>query len=287
MSTPSGILGEIALRKRWEREILRDALRGNLREHPDSPWLPSEATRNTAERYLRQGGCERSRRAFAEQLSDDKQLSVIAEVKRRSPSRGQIASWDLPEPLAEAYGKGGASALSVLTDAHFFDGRPAFLARCRNVFAGPVLRKDFIVDELDLAITAALEADAVLLIAALVGPQIADLVRLARCYDLDVLAEVHDERELELALIAGATTVGINNRNLETFRVDLETTERLAARVPAPFVVVSESGIAGPGDALRVRKAGADAILVGEHLAKHEGAGLSELRCEVPRGVRG
>lgn len=287
MSSAKGILGEIARRKRWEREILKDALRGNLREHPDSAWLPSENVRDTARRYLRQGGHEGNHRPFAASLSHEHRLSVIAEVKRRSPSRGVIASWDLPEPLAEAYGKGGASALSVLTDAHFFDGRPAFLSRCRQVFEGPVLRKDFIVDELDLAITAALEADAVLLIAALVGPQIGELVRLARCYDLEVLAEVHTERELEYALIGGATTVGINNRNLETFEVDLAITERLAARIPGPFGVVSESGIKGPQDALRVRKAGADAILVGEHLAKQQGEGLDELCVEAARGVRG
>ncbi len=281
-----GILDKIARRKRWEREILRDALRGNLRVDPDSNWLPSAELRERAVRFLRQGGTEGHRRPFAERLQDPERLQVIAEVKRRSPSAGLLADWQMPEPLAQAYGKGGAAALSVLTDAHFFDGRPAFLPRCRLVFEGPVLRKDFIDDEADLAISAAMQADAVLLIVSLLGTRTPEMVRLARCYDLEVLVEVHDERELDIAMASAAATIGINNRNLDNFRVDLSRTEELAARIPSPVTVVSESGIRSPGDALRMRKAGADALLVGQSLAEQQGAGLAELRCEAARGHR-
>jgi len=286
VSPEPGILAEIGRRKRWEREILRDALRGNLRVDPDSAWLPSEEVRERARRYLHQGGTEGHRRPFATRLQDEGRLQVIAEIKRRSPSAGRLADWQAPEPLAERYQQGGAAALSVLTDAHFFDGRPAFLPRCRKVFDGPVLRKDFIDDEADLAISAAMEADAVLLIVALLGPRTARLVQVARCYDLEVLVEVHDERELDLAMASAAPTIGINNRNLDDFSVELRRTEELAARIPTPVAVVSESGIRSSQDALRMRKAGADALLVGQRLAESGGAGLEELQCEAPRGHR-
>jgi len=281
-----GILETISRRKRWEREILRDALKGNLRVPPDSDWLPSAELRERAVRFLRQGGTEGHRRPFAESLQDPQHLQVIAEIKRRSPSAGLLADWQMPEPLAQAYGEGGAAALSVLTDAHFFDGRPSFLPRCRVVFEGPILRKDFIDDEADLAISAAMQADAVLLIVALLGTRTSKLIRLAKCYDLEVLVEVHDERELDIAMAATAASIGINNRNLDNFRVDLSRTEELAARIPSPVAVVSESGIRSRDDAVRMRRAGADALLVGQSLAEREGAGLSELRCEAARGHR-
>jgi len=281
-----GILAEIGRRKRWERENLRDALDGNLRVPPDSPWLPSPELLERALHFLRQGGTEGHRRPFAARIQDEGRLQVIAEIKRRSPSAGVLADWQDPEPLALRYQEGGAAAISVLTDAHFFDGRPSFLPRCREVFDGPVLRKDFIDDEADLAVSAAMQADAVLLIVSLLGPRTAQLIKVARCYDLEVLVEVHDERELDIAMASGAPTIGINNRNLNDFSVDLSQTERLAARIPSPVAVVSESGIRSPQDALRMRKAGADAVLVGQSLAEREGDGLSELQCEVPRGHR-
>lgn len=286
MSPSGGILDEIRRRKRWEREILRDALRGNLRVAPDSPWLPSGEILERTGQLLRQGGDDRSRRSLPEALQNHEALEVIAEVKRASPSAGRFASWTDPAPLVEAYAEGGAAVLSVLTDSHFFDGRPEFLPLSRALFAGPVLRKDFLEDELDLAVSAALGADAVLAIVSVLGPQVAGLIRTARCYDLDVLVEVHDEREMELAMAAGAGTLGINNRDLTTFRTDLEVTERLAGLVPDPVVLVSESGIRSPEDAARMRRAGADGILVGEHLARREGQELPELRIQQPRGNR-
>ena len=283
----AGILVEIDRRKRWEREILRDALRGNLRVAPDSDWLPSPDALAEAKRLLRQGGRDaEERRDFASALTDDAELRVIAEVKRRSPSAGTFASWTDPAELAASYAEGGAAAISVLTDAHFFGGEPGFLGACRAVSIGPVLRKDFLHDELDLAISAAIGADAVLLIVAMLGPRAGELLRLTRSYGLDALVEVHDQRELELAMAFGAPVVGINNRDLRTFRVDLGTSERLACQVPAPVVVVGESGVEDPADATRLRKAGCDAILVGESLARRAGSGLDELRVRARRGGR-
>ena len=282
----SGILGEIAQRKRWEREILRDALRGNLRVPPDSPWLPAPEILDQAKTYLKQGGCEPRDRSFLQALSSEGRLSVIAEVKRASPSAGVIASWEQPDELAAAYEAAGADAVSVLTDAHHFDGRPSFLRRVRKLFSGPALRKDFLDDEADLAVSAALGADAVLAIVALLGPRTADFLRTARCYGLDVLVEVHDRRELDYAMAAGSAVVGVNNRDLHTFRVSLETTERLAELIPSPVLLVAESGIRSATDAVRMRRAGADAILVGEHLARSGGEGLAELQIEMQRERR-
>jgi len=286
VSTRSGILAEIGRRKRWERERLRDALRGNLRVDPESQWLPPPEMLAQARRYLKEGGCERQRRPFAPTLQDKKQLCVIAEIKRQSPSAGRFADWEQPEDLAEQYTQGGASAISVLTDAHFFGGAPSFVERTRAVFPGPVLRKDFLGDEADLAISAAMGADAVLLIVRLVGTRTAHLLRLARCYDLDTLVEVHDERELELAMASAAPVLGINNRNLDDFSIDLSRSEELMARIPRPIAVVSESGISSRAQAERMRRAGADAVLVGQALAEHHGKGLQELRVEMTRGHR-
>lgn len=286
MRKPPGVLGEIADRKRWEREILRDALRGNLRVPPDSAWLPSLEVLEQAKRYLKQGGTEGTGRSLAGALEGEEHLSVIAEIKRASPSAGTLASWSQPDELAVAYMEGGADAVSVLTDAHYFDGRPGFLGRVRDLFAGPTLRKDFLDDELDLAISAALGADAVLGIAALLGPRSSDFLRVARCYGLEVLLEVHDERELGQAMAAGAGILGVNNRDLRTFGVDLSTTEHLAELIPSPVLLVAESGIRTPADAERMRRAGADAILVGEQLARNQGRGLAELQTPTQRGQR-
>jgi len=286
VTNKDGILAEIGRRKRWERDILRDALRGNLRVHPDSDWLPSEELISQARGYLKEGGCEGHRRPFAPCLTDENQLSVIAEIKRRSPSAGSFADWEQPEKLAEQYREGGASAISVLTDAHFFGGRPAFVARTRQTFPGPVLRKDFVHDEADLALSAAMQADAVLLIVRTLGTRTADLIRLARCYDLETLVEVHDERELDLAMASGAPVIGINNRDLDDFSVDLGRSEELMARIPRPIAVVSESGIRSTAQALRMRRGGADAILVGQALAENDGQGLNELRVKAARGHR-
>jgi len=280
------ILTEISDRKRWEREVLRDALRGNLRVDPNSAWFPGIEVLQQTKRLLKQGGEEPTDRSFSRALFDEERLRLIAEIKRASPSAGRIADWSQPDQLAATYAKEGADAVSVLTDAHYFDGRPQFLGAVRQVFPGPVLRKDFLDDEVDLAVSSALGADAVLAIVALLGPRIGEFLRVACCYGLQVLVEVHNRRELDLAMAAGAEIVGVNNRNLKTFAVDLKTTEELAELIPSSVILVAESGIRSPADADRMRRAGADALLVGESLARSGGAGLAELRQQAQRGHR-
>lgn len=280
----SDILHQILERKRWELDVLRDALRGNLRVPPDDPWFPGRDVLDRAAAALKTGGAEPTGRDFRGALRHDDRLAVIAELKRRSPSAGVIATWAEPSKLAAAYAEGGADAVSCLTDHAFFGGRPGFLPRAREVFPGPVLRKDFVTDVVDLAVSAALGADAVLLIVAALGPaETARLVREARAFGLEPLVEVHDTRELDAAMVAGAAVVGVNNRDLRTFRVDLGTTERLAAQLPDAALLVGESGIRSADDAQRMRRAGCDAVLVGESLARAGGDGLAALQVEGPR----
>ncbi len=265
----SGFLTEIARRKRWENDHLRDLIAGTPRIDPLEPWVPEAKVLIRARAFLKAGGAEGGRRPLEAVLIREGELTLIAEVKRASPSRGRIASWEDPEPLALEYLEGGAAAISVLTDLHAFDGRPAFLPRVRAVAKDlPILRKDFLKDEVDLAVSKALGADAVLLIVALLGPELPRLIRLCRAFDLSALVEVHDVRELELAMIGGATCVGLNNRDLGTLTVDLGVTEALAVVVPGAFPVVAESGVSDVASAFRMRKAGADAILVGEGLQR-------------------
>ncbi len=194
-------------------------------------------------------------------------LGVIAEVKRRSPSRGDLARGLDPGALGAAYAAGGARALSVLTDERYFGGSAADLARARAAAGLPVLRKDFTVAPADVADARRMGADAVLLIvAALDHGELAELGALAAQLALDTLVEVHDEAELEVALSVGATLVGVNQRDLSTFEVDRRRAERLARRLPASVVAVAESGVGGPADAARLADAGYAAVLVGEHL---------------------
>ncbi|MCO4769742.1 MAG: indole-3-glycerol-phosphate synthase [Deltaproteobacteria bacterium] len=274
----SDILDRILLRKRWELDILRDALRGNLRERPGADWFCGPEVLSRAKEMLRAGGVERTTRGFTHALRNEERLTVIAEIKRRSPSAGRIAAWEEPDDLATAYAEGGADAVSCLTDWEFFGGRPRFLPQVRTLFGGPVLRKDFVTDVVDLAVAAALDADAVLLIVAALGPETSRLQREARSFGLETLVEVHDVRELDLAMAAGAAVVGVNNRDLRTFTVDLGTTERLAEQLPSPVLLVGESGIKTPQDAARMRRAGCDAVLVGESLARRGGDGLAALQ---------
>ncbi|MGH9154241.1 MAG: indole-3-glycerol phosphate synthase TrpC, partial [Acidimicrobiales bacterium] len=190
-----------------------------------------------------------------------------AEVKRRSPSRGDLAPDAVPAVLAKAYADGGATCLSVLTDARFFGGSPEDLAEARAATDLPVLRKDFTVSERDVCDARLMGADAVLLIvAALDGGELGRLVRLAGEVGLDAVVEVHDEAELERALAAGARLVGVNQRDLTTFEVDPGRAVRVAAAVPDGVVTIAESGIRGPQDAARLAAAGYDAVLVGESL---------------------
>jgi indole-3-glycerol phosphate synthase len=196
-------------------------------------------------------------------------LSVIAEFKRRSPSAGEIRAGVAPAEIARAYEDGGAAALSVLTDAMHFGGSLDDLREARDACALPVLQKDFIVDRYQLYEAAVAGADAILLIVAALGRD--DLGRLhdeARGLDLDVVVEVHEEEELETALTVDAEVIGINNRNLDDFTVDVQTTYELITDVPAGKTVVSESGIADRATLEELERVGVDAVLIGEALMR-------------------
>ena len=231
-------------------------------------------------------------RGFRAALATHAPPAVIAEIKRRSPSKGEIRADFDPVACAKSYLEGGAACLSVLTDESYFGGHLDYLTDVRAVVPLPLLRKDFTIDPYQIAEARVFGADAVLLIASCLEP--AELRELRACavgHGLDVLIEVHDEAELEVALAAGADLVGVNNRNLATFEVDLATTERLAAQVPAgaELLLVAESGIGGPADVARLARAGAGAFLVGESLMREPdlAAALRALRAdEGPRAER-
>jgi indole-3-glycerol phosphate synthase len=206
-------------------------------------------------------------RGFRAALTAAPGLAVIAEIKRRSPSKGELNVHLDPADLAMTYEDGGATCLSVLTDRDFFGGSPADLKAARAVTALPVLRKDFTVVAHDVCDARLMGADCVLLIvAALSDDELHRLHAVATDVGLDALVEVHDEPELERALAVGATIVGVNQRDLVTFEVDHERAERMAAVIPDEIVKVAESGVRNGDDARRLRAAGYDAILVGETL---------------------
>jgi len=194
-------------------------------------------------------------------------MGLIAEVKRRSPSKGELAPDLVPAVLAKAYAEGGADCLSVLTDVEFFGGSADDLTEARAACDLPVLRKDFTVGEADVYDARAMGADAVLLIvAALSQAELSLLRQLANELEMAALVEVHDEEELQRALDAGAKMVGVNQRDLRTFEVDTARAERLAAAMPPGVVKVAESGIRDAADVSRLAASGYDAILVGESL---------------------
>jgi indole-3-glycerol phosphate synthase len=206
-------------------------------------------------------------RDFAGALTADDDLAVIAEVKRRSPSKGELARDLVPGVLAKAYVAGGAAALSVLTDADFFGGSPADLADARGAVDVPVLRKDFTVSDRDVADARLMGADAVLLIvAALSDAELSRLLGLAARFRLSALVEVHDDTELARALAVGATLVGVNQRDLHTFEVDHDLAARLSRHMPDDVVRVAESGVRDRDDCRRLADAGYDAVLIGETL---------------------
>jgi indole-3-glycerol phosphate synthase len=192
-------------------------------------------------------------------------IAVIAEVKRRSPSKGALAADLDPAAVGKAYAAGGAACLSTLTDVEFFGGSAADLAAARAASGLPVLRKDFTVSALDVCDARLMGADCVLLIAAaLDDAELRDFHQLATEIGLDALVEVHDEPELERAVAVGADLVGVNQRDLVTFQVDQERARRMAPQMPAGVVRVAESGIRGPEDAAVLATAGYHALLVGE-----------------------
>jgi indole-3-glycerol phosphate synthase len=205
--------------------------------------------------------------------------AIIAEIKKASPSKGVLSEKFDPAAIARLYAAGGAAALSVLTDREFFQGSLADLEAARDSISVPVLRKDFTIDEFHVVEAAAHGADVILLIAAVLEE--ADLRKfreLAASYQLAALVEVHDEEELDRALASGAEIIGVNNRNLHTFEVTLETSLRLAEKIPSGIVKVSESGIHSSSDIKRLR--GFNGFLVGEHLMKSPdpAAALRELQ---------
>jgi indole-3-glycerol phosphate synthase len=206
--------------------------------------------------------------------------AVIAEVKRASPSRGLLRQNFDPVQIGVSYAQGGATCLSVLTDRHFFQGAPAHLHEARKASGLPVLRKDFIVDEYQVTETRAWGGDCVLLIVAALEPALLrDLEATARGLGLAVLVEVHDARELEQALRLTTPLIGINNRNLKTFEVSLDTTLGLLPQIGPERLVVTESGVLQPADVVRLRAAGVNAFLVGEAFmrAADPGAELARL----------
>ncbi|MFL6513655.1 MAG: indole-3-glycerol phosphate synthase TrpC [Chthoniobacterales bacterium] len=209
---------------------------------------------------------------------DDGQLAIIAEVKKASPSAGLIAPDFDPVKRATEYEIAGAEAISVLTDQKFFQGSLFDLIAAREAVSVPLLRKDFIIDEIQIVEAAGAGADAVLLIVAALND--ADLLRLSQLaagYHLDALVEVHSVIELDRALAVGAQIIGINNRNLATFEVDLAVTEQISELVPHEVSLVSESGFKSVADVQRAHRCGVDAILVGEALMRG-GITIQELR---------
>jgi indole-3-glycerol phosphate synthase len=208
------------------------------------------------------------RRDFLAALSG-RTPAVIAEIKKASPSKGVLSSEFDPAAIAGLYEQGGAAALSVLTDEKHFQGSLSDLESAREAVRIPALRKDFTIDAYHVYQTAAYGADAILLIAAILSErQMRDFRELAERYRMAALVEVHDEEELGPAIACGARLIGVNNRNLHTFEVSLETSMRLAEKIPTGVVRVAESGIHSSADVERLRAAGYQAFLVGEHLMK-------------------
>jgi indole-3-glycerol phosphate synthase len=258
----SAFLSKILETKRQEVASLqheRNALESNLQELPDC-------------------------RGFAQSIASASGISVVAEIKKASPSKGLITPDFQPEQTAACYERAGACAVSVLTDQQYFQGSIDVLRQVRSVIEVPVLRKDFIIDELQILEARQAGADAVLLIcAALSDERVLELSRFARTLSLDVLLEVHDMDELDIALQAKPSVLGVNNRNLHTFEVSLHTTETILREVPDYVLAIAESGVHTPKDALRMKRAGAKGILVGESLMRAES---TEAVDEMVRGFR-
>jgi indole-3-glycerol phosphate synthase len=253
----------------------------------------SPSRRDSDLEALERAAAEHTPRGFRNQLrrvaQDGIAVAVIAELKKASPSKGLIRADFRPSELARELERAGAAALSVLTDEQFFQGSLDYLRQASSSSSLPCLRKDFIVDEIQIVEARANRADAILLIvAALDQKELVALAGIARAQGLDVLCEAHDEQELQRALDAGCDLIGINSRNLRTFEVDLETAFRLVEKMPAACVRVAESGIKSGADLARLRSAGYEAFLIGESLMKVErpGEALAKLKEEARMLVR-
>ena len=220
-------------------------------------------------------------RGFRQALLDYPGVAIIAEVKKASPSKGVICRDFDPVAIARHYAQSQAQAVSVLTDSEFFQGSLFYLMQVREAIGLPVLRKDFIIDEVQITEAGMHGADAILLIAAILDRvQLQDYQAMATGFGMDVLVEVHDEKELEAALAAGSRLIGINNRNLKDFSMDLNTTFRLKMLIPEEIPVVSESGLRDREDIRRLAEAGVTAALIGETLMRAGSSG------DVLRGLR-
>lgn len=242
-----------------------------------------QASVNLAEQKKRAEGIPVPARNFAAALRGER-LSVIAEIKKASPSKGLIAPDFHPIETAEAYQRGGAEAISVLTEEHYFQGGSKVLQLVRQAVDLPILRKDFIIDPYQIYEARNLGADAVLLIAALLDSYtLREFSKITHSLSLYCLTEVHDRRELDSALEAGSELIGVNNRDLKTFQVNLEVTQRLARDIPKDRILVSESGIRSREDMKAVHDWGADAVLIGESLMRSGDPlrALKELRAGV------
>jgi indole-3-glycerol phosphate synthase len=267
--TPVTVLGEIVARTR-------------ARVHEQRRELPLD-------RILSMAPTPGGRRAFKASLTRPERVNVIAEFKRRSPSRGLIRADLHHVRVAQAYEIAGAAALSILTEEEFFGGRLDDLQEARAATLLPTLRKDFMVDPYQVWESWIAGTDAVLVIvAALSDPELKALLVTAEQAAIETLVEVHDETELARALDAGASIVGVNNRDLRTMEVSLETSLRLAARIPDEVVAVSESGVKNSEDVRRLRDAGYDAVLIGEQLMQSPDPG-AELEALIAgaSGARG
>lgn len=267
VSGGAGVLGRIVASKEAEIARLRARRRELIHAAEDAP----------------------PPRPVLEPIAASPSVAVFAEVKRRSPGAGPIAPDLDPVALSDEYEAGGARAVSVLTDGPWFGGSLADLRAVAAARRIPVLRKDFLVDEVQVWETRAAGADLALLIVRILHPPLlADLRAMVHDLGMTALVEVHDEGEVEAALKAGARLVGVNNRDLAAFRTDLRATERLSPQVPGDVIVVSESGISDAGDVRRAAAAGADAVLVGEALVRSEDPQEAvAAMAAVPRGTAG
>jgi len=262
------ILDRIARAKRVELEKLRDTVPQSALEQKVTPRDPG-----------------RFRSALLEQRAGQSGCAVIAESKKASPSRGVICADYDPVRIALGYERAGARAVSVLTDTEFFQGSLDDLRQVKAAVKIPILRKDFTLDEYHIYEAAAAGADAILLIVAILKPaDIPNFMQLSKSLGMDALVEVHTAGELKIAADAGAEIIGVNNRDLKTFEVSLQTSLQLIAFIPDNCVAVSESGLRTAGDLERLRRAGFDAFLIGERFMseKDPGAALEHLLSGVP-----